>query len=343
MLMDRHPSLYRVLGLALVSGMLFTGSGAAQETTGRATLSPGRVSRDRLQQQLPQQTQAVERPVETAVTLQLPGELETLLVTWEQKSAGIQRLRGTFMRYVYDDVFFVEKRAYGRFWYESPDKGRMDFRAAELPDPPINEERLDPNGAPFRVQAEENQRWICTGEEIYILHDDSNLYDHIEIPPHQQGRNISQGPLPFLFGMRAEDAKQRYHLNLGDQHWPEGRVVQREGEPPVQLRPQVHVVAYPKTEQDRREWRRAEVLLDGESYLPRAIRLLSPSMEKETVYVFNLSQMKVNERVWFPSPFNERPPRDYAKGQDIRAEGDQMPQPQLDRDIVPTAGREAQP
>jgi hypothetical protein len=223
----------------------------------------------------------------------------------------------------------------------------MDFRPVELPDPPIDEEKLDANGAPFRIQAEENQRWICTGEEIFIIHDDLKLYDHIEIPPHQQGRNISQGPLPFLFGMRAEDAKRRYHLNLGEQNWPEGRVIQREGEPPLRLRPQVHVVAYPKMEQDRREWRRAEVLLDGESFLPRAIRLLNPSMEKETVYVFDLSQMKVNERLpWIPNPFNERPPRHYTKGQDIRAANEMPPaqrRPQIDPEIVPTGGRDAQP
>lgn len=338
--MHRHTSLRApVLGLALISGTLCTGVLFSQEQPGRVTLEP-RVPRDRLQQQLPQQQTQVERPLENAVTVEPAANLDPLLNAWEQKSTEIERLRGTFMRYVYDDVYSAEKRAYGRFWYESPDKGRMDFRTVELPDPPINEDKLAPNGAPFRILAEENQRWICTGEEIFIIHDDDQIYDYIEIPPHQQGQNISRGPLPFLFGMRAEDAKQRYHLNLGEMHYPEGRVVRfRDGTQGTDY--QVHVIAYPKTNVDRQEWRRAEVLLDGQSFLPRAIRLLDPTMEKETVYVFDAHQLRPNERVWFPSPFNERPPRNYTKGHEIRAEGDEVRQ--MDAGIVPAGARDAQP
>lgn len=339
--MLRHELRHaRVLGLALISGMLFAGPGQCQEVEGRATVGE-RISRDRFQQQLPEdQAQSAARPVDDSITVQLPAELETLLSTWEQKSAGIDRLRGTFMRYVYDQVYMIEKRARGMFWYEAPDHGRMDFATIEVPDPPVNPEKVGSNGAPYEIHAEENQRWICTGKEIFIIHDDAEMYDYVEIPPSQQGQNISEGPLPFLFGMQAEAAKQRYHLNLGEQHWPQGRVIERDGEQ-LRLRPQVHVVAYPKREDDAREWRRAEVLLDGETFLPRAIRLLDPTMNKETVYVFDLAQLRVNEPLWIRSPFNERPPRNFIRHTNSRTEGDAMPQ--LDRGIMPAGGPDARP
>ena len=338
--MHRHELLYtRVSGLTLLGVLLLTSSGIGQEATGRATLQQG-VTRERLQQPLTaQQAQGTADQQQPQVEMRIPEDLERLLVAWEEKSSGVERLRGTFMRYVYDSVFNFEKRAHGRFWYQAPDEGRMDFQTVELPDPPINPGKIGSNGEPFRIEAEESQQWICTGQEIFIIHKDLEIYDYIQIPPHQQGRNISNGPLPFLFGMRADDAKERYHMNLGEQNWPEGRVVAGEDGQPVRMRPQVHVVAYPKLEQDQREWRRAEVLLDGVTFLPRAIRLLDPTMNKETVYVFDLSQMKLNETIWFPNPFNERPPRHYSIGFDGRAGAEQM----NDSGIVPTGGRTAQP
>ena len=53
------------------------------------------------------------------------------------------------------------------------------------------------------------QRWICTGKQIFIIHDDTKIYDKIDIPAQQQGKNIMNGPLPFLFGLKAEQAKAR--------------------------------------------------------------------------------------------------------------------------------------
>lgn len=332
--MHRHEWLPAgVVGLSVIALLLPPTAGHAQERPGRVTLQP---SAPREQAQQSPQTR-VERPA-AGEGFQIPEELNRLLITWEQKSSQITRLRGMFIRYVYDNVYSVEKVARGMFWYQSPDRGRMDFRAIELPDPPIDRRKPGANGEPFRIEADENQRWICTGKEIYIIHDDQKLYDYIEIPPQQQGQNISRGPLPFLFGMQAEEARNRYHLNLGEQNWPEGRLVTRpDGKQEMDY--QVHVIAYPKLEIDAREWRRAEVLLDGTTFLPRAIRLLDPTMNRETVYVFDLPRMKVNDGIWFPNPFNDKPPANYTKHWDSRAQGDEMQQMnQGNQGIVPTGG-----
>ena len=139
------------------------------------------------------------------VELQMPRELEQLLLAWERESAKIKKLKGKFHRFVYDGVYFVENRAAGEFWYESPDQGRMDFGISQLRPVSI---KKGPNGEPYTVQQDPLQRWICTGKEIYIIHDSQKLFDRIEIPPQQQGRNIMNGPLPFLFGMKADQAKE---------------------------------------------------------------------------------------------------------------------------------------
>jgi hypothetical protein len=317
----------------LAGGFAFSARTAfAQEQPGRV-----RVSGDQPGTQQ-QQTSRIERPEPGTVELQMPRELEQLLLAWEQESAKVKKLKGKFHRFVYDGVYFVENRAAGEFWYESPDQGRMDFGISPLK--PVSVKK-GPNGEPYTVQQDPLQRWICTGKEIFIIHDSEKLFDRIEIPPQQQGRNIMNGPLPFLFGMKAEQAKERYHLNLGAQHWPQGRVVEKDGQR-TQLPPQIHVVAVPKLDVDAREWSRAEVLLNGR-FLPTAIRLLDPTGNKETVYTFDAASLDANPLLpWLPNPFSDRPPRNYTLGHDSRATADEAPA--LDQGIAPNTGaRTARP
>ncbi|HSG73234.1 MAG TPA: hypothetical protein VLA12_22655, partial [Planctomycetaceae bacterium] len=59
-------------------------------------------------------------------------QLAQILKTWENKTSGITKLSGTHRRFVYDFVFEVEKRADGKFYYESPDKGRIDIEVVEI-------------------------------------------------------------------------------------------------------------------------------------------------------------------------------------------------------------------
>jgi hypothetical protein len=125
--------------------------------------------------------------------------------------------------------------------------------------------------------------------------------------------------------MKAQQAKARYHLSLGDKHSPQGKVVTGANEKPVRLAPQFHIVAIPKLPVDRNEWQRADVLLTKD-FLPRAIRLVNATGTRETSYVFYPEpvvgvdkKMLVNERFWLQNPFNDGPPAGYTKGEENRA------------------------
>lgn len=327
--MTRRELLTWCVSGVLIGAPCSTGPAFAQEQPGRVRI-PTEPSATQ-----PQQANRIQRPEPESVELQMPRELEALLLEWERESAKIKKLRGTFHFYKYDGVYFVETRSQGEFWYEAPDKGRMDFGPSSLP--PVSKKK-GPNGEAYTVQQRDHERWICTGTEIFIIHDEQKLFDHIEIPAQQQGQNIINGPLPFLFGMKANQAKQRYYLNLGSLHWPQGRVEEKDGKR-LQYPAQIHVVAVPKLEQDQKEWSRAEVILNGR-FLPKAIKLLDPTGNAETVYVFNEADLEDNGLIpWLPNPFSDRPPRNYTIGHDSRAEA-----PGLDQGIAPAAGtRTAQP
>ncbi|MEW4530261.1 MAG: hypothetical protein ACF8PG_02150 [Maioricimonas sp. JB045] len=252
---------------------------------------------------------AVARP--QAADEVVDPRLDQLLQEWEAKTAGIQKLRGSFERYEYDSVFLVEKRAVGKFWYQAPDLGRMDFEPGTIPENGINPDMKGPNGEPYEVKAEVPQKWVCTGKEILSIDESQKTYNRIAIPPAMQGDNIVHSPLPFLFGMKAEEAKKRYRLELGVMHNPDGRL---EGKPQ-----RIHVVARPKMQIDKREWSRAEILLHHKFFVPEAIQLKDPTGNKTTTYVFPLKSMHGNERLpWLPSPFGVRLDK-YQLIQDVTA------------------------
>lgn len=206
----------------------------------------------------------------------LSPQMLNLLQDWEAKTAGIDTLQGVFRRYEYDSVFMTEKRAVGRYWFGSPDKARMDFQ----PDPEILKAQQNQpgekmqhefGGKTYVVQAAEQKSWICNGKEILEITHESKQYSKMEIPARYQGQRITDGPMPFLFGMKADSVSQRYKLAFGEKHNPAS---------------QVHIVAYPIVPGLQREFQRAEILLDPNTFLPQAVKLWDPSGNKETVYLF---------------------------------------------------------
>lgn len=223
----------------------------------------------------------------------LDPRVDAILRNWEQRSSTIERLNGTFQRYVYDSVFGVEKRSNGQFYYQAPDRGRLDFievKKSELPVPAVNQLRKTMNGTPFNIVSDTPQRWVCTGQAVLVIDDSMKTVQRIQIPPHFQGQNIADGPLPFLFGMKADKAVKRYGLTIGKKHSQQV----------------YHLVAKPKLQYDAQEWCQAEVMLDPETFLPAAIRTIDPAGTKDTVYVFDKGSLSTNSPLFAANPFDER-------------------------------------
>ena len=143
------------------------------------------------------------------------------------------------------------------------------------------------------------------------------------------------GPLPFLFGLKAAQAEQRYHLSLGSMHWPQGRVEKLADGTTKNWPPQLHIVAVPKLEVDAREWCRAEVQLDARTSCPQAIRLLNPQKTMETVYLLPSENMKVNAQLDDQSV--QRPAAvELHLGEASRATNDETPVSPPSNDAAPS-------
>lgn len=212
-----------------------------------------------------------QQPAAPAARQPLSPRLRQILLTWAQKTQNIQKLEGNHTRVVYNNVFKVEKRAQGEFYYEAPDKGRIDVSAVKVAE--------GTKGRPgFTVQSDLPNRWVCDGARVMRLDDVRKVATILNIPPEGRGSHIMDGPLPFLFGMPADKAQSRYHFELlketADEVW---------------------LQVFPKTRTDAMNWKEAKVILMKTTFLPRAVQLLDPTGNRTTVYQFNSLEINKEE------------------------------------------------
>jgi TIGR03009 family protein len=243
---------------------------------GRTTV-PGRASVRDDADQPPASGQRENRPQPQGLRIAAPSpELWKVLKDWEVESAKVKRLTGAFRRFTYDDTFEFDKRAEGSFVYEAPDKGNYEVRGA----PPAKGEesrKKNAKGQPYEIVADKPERWVCTGQEVIRIDEEKRTYEKVAIPEDERGQNIIDGPLPFLFGMKADQAVRRYKMELL-QH----------------TEAEIWLDVEPRTARDAANWKRAKVIIDATAFLPKAVQMLDPTGNKTTVHTF--SDLEVNRR-----------------------------------------------
>lgn len=228
------------------------------------------------------------QPAQQPPARQADPQLWKLLTDWEKGSAAIKTLEGRHQRRVYDDTFKVEKLAQGEFWYAGPDKGRIDISEVKITpemlagrnDPNAKVER-DENGKAYELKSDTQRRWICDGVKLFDIDDERKEARIINLPPEDRGANIMNTPLPFLFGMPPDDALKRYDIKIDD--------INDKANPPYAL-----ITIYPRWPGDAVNYKKAQVYLNTENYLPIAVKLIDPAETKRTVYSF--FDPKINKR-----------------------------------------------
>lgn len=199
------------------------------------------------------------------------AQLDQVLKDWHEKSVAIKRLEGEHVRIIYDFVFGVATRAKGSFYYEAPDKGRIDL----VPDPTGKGQKfgkINPNTnkkVTLTAQPDQPERWICDGQQVLVIDEVQKVAQQFPLPANARGNNIMDGPLPFLFGMPPEKAKQRYTMKL----------LQANAK-------QIDIIVYPRWKQDSANYKWARIRIERETMLPMAVQMLDPAGSRETVYTF---------------------------------------------------------
>jgi TIGR03009 family protein len=134
-------------------------------------------------------------------------EMNQLLDAWEAQSKKVTSLDVAFDRIdklgaAWGDVYYQ-----GRAMLKSPDLACLEFTKC----------KVDDNGKPLQprqLESEPNERIVCTGKEVLQYQWDEKVVYVFPLEKEVRQKALQQGPLPFLFNMRADDAKKRYGMRV---------------------------------------------------------------------------------------------------------------------------------
>jgi len=200
--------------------------------------------------------------------------LDRVLRAWEERGAEVKTFECRFARFEYDRVFNEGDPSQpvhvdsGRIQYQAPDRGVFEVTHTLQGDEwtPIDENR--------------KEHWVCDGKSIYQFDYRKRQLIVRQLPAELQGQGISNGPLPFLFGAKAAELKERYGM----------RVVT----PPQVQNTQIWLEAYPRHRADAAEFKRAEVILGIDDLTLQGLRLNSPNDKSWTTFKFE--DVNINEK-----------------------------------------------
>ena len=193
--------------------------------------------------------------------------VDQILSFWEQESSKVKTFECKFQRWEYDPVFGPKNDAKtfaeGVINYAQPDKGLYRVEKLSTYAPPAK-----PGDQPqyFPEDAAYGEHWVCNGKEIFAFNGRNKQMVVSKLPTEMQGKAIVDGPLPFLFGAKAETIKARYWI----------RVLPETGKGKFWLE------AVPKSRQDAQNFKMIHIVLDETTFLPEMLQLFAPNFDPKT-------------------------------------------------------------
>ena len=217
----------------------------------------------------PAQAQPVQPP---PLSPQEQAALDQLLAAWETRNNAVRTWSCTFRKGDYnawspadaggDRLAFAEST--GELKYAAPDKGL--FRVKES-------KQWNPEQRRYEVRSgDAGEHWVCNGESIYEFRHGERQLRETKLPPEMRGKAISDGPLPFVFGAKADTLKKRYWM----------RIITPPG-----VRDQIWLEAQPRYQVDAANFSKVELILQSRDLMPFAIQMFKPGGQDRDVYQFD--------------------------------------------------------
>ena len=183
--------------------------------------------------------------------------IDRVLQHWEKRSAKVNTYQCEFKRWKYDPVFlppdpetgkeFPQEFSTGMIRYAAPDKAMYKDTKTQVYDVTKKAYKALDDGA--------GHHWICDGATIIEMVASNKQMVKTHLPPNMRGEALrTQGPLPFLFGAKADEIKQRYWVRMLN--------------PPANVKDRYYLEAYPKRQADAANYQKVLIILDTAMYLP---------------------------------------------------------------------------
>jgi TIGR03009 family protein len=218
-----------------------------------------------------------------ALNAEWQAYLDKVLDAWEKKTSEFSRFSCTFKRYQFDPTLvqaYPYTMALGSIKYMKPDQGL--FRADQL----VYYSGLDNEQKPQykeNPQKKFGEYWICDGQYVHVLDQNEKKCTKYELPPAMRGNAIYLSPLPFLFGVKAEDIKSRYWI--------------RPLPLPKDRTNEVWLEAFPRRADDAANYQKVQVVLDLKDFMPKGLIVFLPNWREEAQHreVYEFSDRRTNE------------------------------------------------
>jgi TIGR03009 family protein len=200
--------------------------------------------------------------------------LEQILIKWENQSNRIKTFKCEFDRWKVNETFgpkeynYVLAEGKGYIKYRAPDHGI--YRVTELREWNEQTKMHEPHTTGL-------DHWVCTGKSIFEFNAEKKQLIERELAPQMQGKAISDGPLPFVFGAKADQLKRRYWM--------------RDITPGDNVNKQIWLEAWPKFQQDAANFQHAIVILGAANFMPEALRIIEPDGKNKQDYKFTSTQV----------------------------------------------------
>ena len=241
-----------------------------------------------------QPSRAAEQPpasrAQFTLTPQQQSFLDQLLVMWEQKSSQVKTFKCKFTLWTYNPSYGPIEEGGGRgaqfisqgeIKYKAPDHGA--YKVIDL-------HQWSDKTKQYEKVKEGLDHWVCNGKSIFeFAHVKKQLIER-QIPRELQGTAITNGPIPFIFGAKAEKLKKRYFL--------------RDVTPTDWVKKGVWLEAFPRYQHDAANFQRATLILTEPDFLPYALQIYLPDGKNWQAYRFD--EAKVNG--WLDSLLEFRAP-----------------------------------
>jgi TIGR03009 family protein len=200
------------------------------------------------------------------------AKLDTYLKRWENEVQKVETLSANLIRTDKDKTLDSTSKLVGTAQYMRVGTGASAMNLARC------EMALEGRQEPA-------EKLVCTGTYLYVFRPGQKEIRYYELPRPKPGQVADDGFLSLLFGAKRDEARKRWTLKLTkEDQW------------------YIYVDILPRTPQDQSEFKRAQLVLNRDSFLPRRLWFETPNGNETTWDIPAINKNVPLERKYFDKP-----------------------------------------
>ena len=229
-----------------------------------------------------QEARGVQPPAFLPLSEKHQQYIQRVLMYWQSHTEKIDHYRSNFERWQFDTVYGPRNTfktfSTGKVRFANPDKGLFKVEKVLTYQPKSAQSKASYKEVP----GTHGEFWVCDGKSIFEYDFLNERLIQQVLPAELQGKNIINGPLPFLFGCNAQDIMNRFWVRAITPQNVEG---------------EIWLEAYPKTIHDASNYQKVHIIIDNKDFLPKGMVIFDRSYEKGKNHsrtVFNFKEREIN-------------------------------------------------